>query len=196
MRHTRVSRTSCMKSAPRQCCRAGVVRGAGVSQSNERIPLCADDSEVAAEIDPDTHQFPFYVPEKPGERTYADVDWCEGSLEPSADAVQPIDPAYRALFVVGAQKAGTTWLHNALATHPAMVQGETRIACESIFRRCAVACSLAVLSARQADSHLKLVTSHPSQDRFLFVCRIASSAHVGTGRDRLDPSDARISAYI
>eukprot|EP00892_Ulva_mutabilis_P000115 jgi/Ulvmu1/10103/UM006_0053.1 len=74
----------------------------------------------ATPIDADDYPFPFQIPENPGSMTFEDVQWCPGSLE---EPQQPVDPSYRALFVVGAQKAGTTWLSQALSTHPSIVYG-------------------------------------------------------------------------
>ena len=57
----------------------------------------------------------------PGSLTHADVQWCPGSAEPPASQLQPIPTGYKALFILGSQKAGTTWLYNALQQHPAFV---------------------------------------------------------------------------
>lgn len=82
-------------------------------------------------MDPDTHVFPFRLPEVPGEKTFQDMEWCPGSLEPEVEEVPPIDPAYRMLFVIGAQKAGTTWLAHNVARHPSVVYGQSHLACAS-----------------------------------------------------------------
>lgn len=60
----------------------------------------------------------------PATLTYSDVRWCPGSQEPAADELRPLPEAYKVLFVLGAQKAGTTWFYNALQTHPAFVGPE------------------------------------------------------------------------
>eukprot|EP00892_Ulva_mutabilis_P012512 jgi/Ulvmu1/9633/UM054_0065.1 len=72
------------------------------------------------------HAFPFRLPREAGSWTYADMAWCPGSQEPPADAVPTVDARLRMLMIIGAQKAGTTWLHHALETHSRMVQGITR----------------------------------------------------------------------
>ena len=57
----------------------------------------------------------------PGSLQHSNVAWCEGSNEPSADELPSIPESTRVLFIAGAQKAGTTWLFNALDAHPNFV---------------------------------------------------------------------------
>jgi hypothetical protein len=71
--------------------------------------------------------YAFKPTEEPGTKLYADMDWCPGSHEPSESDIEPVDSKLRFLFVIGAQKAGTTWLFRALEKHPSLVHGFTRI---------------------------------------------------------------------
>lgn len=66
----------------------------------------------------------------PGSLNYEDVSWCKGSSEPAASELEPIPSEHKVLFVMGAQKAGTTWLFNALNTHPSFVGAEHGYMCD------------------------------------------------------------------
>ena len=55
---------------------------------------------------------------RPASLTYEDMPWCPGVPEPSAKDIQPIDQRFNSLIILGAQKAGTTWLFDALHSHP------------------------------------------------------------------------------
>lgn len=60
---------------------------------------------------------PFKV-QNVGSLTYADRPQCPGVLEPQPEQLLPVDPRFKFLMIIGAQKAGTTWLFDALDTHP------------------------------------------------------------------------------
>lgn len=46
--------------------------------------------------------------------------------------VQPVDSRLKFLLVLGARKAGTTWLYDALTTHPLFVGAEHGFRCALI----------------------------------------------------------------
>ena len=56
----------------------------------------------------------------PGSLSYDDVRWCAPAREPPAEALIPFHPGINVLMILGAQKAGTTWLFNALTQHPSL----------------------------------------------------------------------------
>lgn len=71
---------------------------------------------------------------EPGSLTYADnIRWCPGLPQPSPEAQQlrPLDPRFNFLLILGAQKAGTTWLFDALATHPLFVGATHGYRCDN-----------------------------------------------------------------
>lgn len=43
--------------------------------------------------------------------------------------MNPISDQYKFLFILGAQKSGTTWLHNALNKHPLFVEAKETYGC-------------------------------------------------------------------
>lgn len=49
------------------------------------------------------------------------MDWCPGLKQ--AD-FEPVDEKLQFLFLLGAQKSGTSWLHNALMGHPLFVEAD------------------------------------------------------------------------
>lgn len=55
---------------------------------------------------------------KPASLTYKDMPWCPGVPEPPEENMVPIDRRFNHLIILGAQKAGTTWLFDALQEHP------------------------------------------------------------------------------
>lgn len=55
---------------------------------------------------------------KPASLSYKDMPWCPGVPEPEQDKLFPIDHRFNPLIILGAQKAGTTWLFDALQSHP------------------------------------------------------------------------------
>jgi hypothetical protein len=69
---------------------------------------------------------------QPGSLEHAHVTWCAGSREPAADAIRPIPSEHKALFLMGAQKAGTTWLFNALNAHPAFIGADHAYLCAPV----------------------------------------------------------------
>lgn len=50
--------------------------------------------------------------------TYSDLPQCPGIPDVQAEQLVPVDPSLHFLMILGAQKAGTTWLFDALDTHP------------------------------------------------------------------------------
>ena len=62
---------------------------------------------------------------RPASLSYQDhLRWgCPGLVQPppNAPALAPLDARFNFLLILGAQKAGTTWLFDALATHPLFV---------------------------------------------------------------------------
>lgn len=66
----------------------------------------------------------------PGSLQHSDVDWCEGSHEPSEEELRSIPESTKVLFIAGAQKAGTTWLFNALDKHPTFVGASHAYKCD------------------------------------------------------------------
>lgn len=61
---------------------------------------------------------------EPGSGSYeSNSRWCPGLEQPSAKAqsMRPLDGRFNFLLILGAQKAGTTWLFDALDTHPLFV---------------------------------------------------------------------------
>jgi hypothetical protein len=57
------------------------------------------------------------------------MNWCKGSNEPSGSALEAIPSEHKMLFVMGAQKAGTTWLFNALDAHPSFLGADHSYKC-------------------------------------------------------------------
>eukprot|EP00892_Ulva_mutabilis_P012431 jgi/Ulvmu1/9560/UM053_0049.1 len=55
---------------------------------------------------------------EPGSLSYKDMPWCPGVPEPTEAELAPIDRRFNSLIILGAQKAGTTWLFDALDSHP------------------------------------------------------------------------------
>lgn len=68
---------------------------------------------------------------KPGSLQHSNVCWCDGSNEPAYEELSPIPESTRVLFIAGAQKAGTTWLFNALETHPTFVGASHAYKCDA-----------------------------------------------------------------
>ena len=61
---------------------------------------------------------------EPGSGTYeSNGRWCPGLEQPpsKAQSMRPLDGRFNFLLILGAQKAGTTWLFDALDTHPLFV---------------------------------------------------------------------------
>jgi hypothetical protein len=55
-----------------------------------------------------------------------DMEWCPGLRQVDQ---KPIDEGFKFLFLLGAQKAGTTWLHEALNRHPIFVEANSAYRC-------------------------------------------------------------------
>lgn len=65
----------------------------------------------------------------PGSMSYGDVAWCPAAHEPDAAELVPFHPGVNVLMVLGAQKAGTTWLFNAMTQHPSVHGAEVGYMC-------------------------------------------------------------------
>ena len=55
-----------------------------------------------------------------------DMKWCPGLRQVD---LKPISDQYKFPFILGAQKSGTTWLHNALNKHPLFVEAKEAYGC-------------------------------------------------------------------
>lgn len=58
---------------------------------------------------------------EPGSLLPEDMEYCSGMRKVD---LKPVDDKFRFLFILGAQKAGTTWLHQALRQHPIFTQAD------------------------------------------------------------------------
>lgn len=63
-------------------------------------------------------QVPPPVMHQVGKLTYDDRPQCPGVPDVQPEQLPPVDPRVNFLMILGAQKAGTTWLFDALDTHP------------------------------------------------------------------------------
>lgn len=61
---------------------------------------------------------------EPGSLTYADFPECPNLPTTPVEQLPPVDERLNFLLILGAQKAGTSWLFNALETHPLIHGGE------------------------------------------------------------------------
>lgn len=62
----------------------------------------------------------------PGSLDYNDMQWCPGLRGMD---LAPVDEKFKFLFILGAQKAGTTWLHQALTRHKLFVEADSAYGC-------------------------------------------------------------------
>lgn len=76
-----------------------------------------DSSAVFGEADRRVQGYTFTML-KPASLSYKDMPWCPGVPEPEEHTLVPVDVHFNHLIILGAQKAGTTWLFDALDTHP------------------------------------------------------------------------------
>ena len=81
----------------------------------------------------------------PGSMGYSDVSFCQGSNEPDVSTLRAIPSETKVLFVMGAQKAGTTWLFNALEAHSSFIGADHSYMCainQQVLCHVAYACVL------------------------------------------------------
>lgn len=114
--------------------------------------------------------FAFPVPAQPS-RHLSDLPVCISrpeQLHEAGDAVVP--PSQPVLFIIGAQKSGTTWLYNALTTHPAMIGAlrAPKYVALSVLRLgcCFVRCSRRITPAHTDACNF----SHASMHRISRAC--------------------------
>lgn len=67
-----------------------------------------------------------------------DMQWCPGLRQVD---LKPVDEKLKFLFILGAQKAGTTWLHRALMRHPIFVEAERGYMCAILTYRVHTKCT-------------------------------------------------------
>lgn len=86
-----------------------------------------DDKQAKKDIAPSDlkKEYAFKVNE-PNSMTFDDMEWCPNTRVPD---IKPVDDRLQFLFLLGVQKSGTTWLHNALTTHPLFVDAERAFGC-------------------------------------------------------------------
>lgn len=58
--------------------------------------------------------------------TFEDMEWCPNTGVP---LIEPADGNLQFMFVLGVQKAASTWLHRALIQHPVFVEADTPFGC-------------------------------------------------------------------
>lgn len=63
---------------------------------------------------------------KPNSVSHKDMEWCPGLPTPD---LRRVHHKLNFLFLLGAQKSGTTWLHKALFTHRLFVEANTAYLC-------------------------------------------------------------------
>jgi hypothetical protein len=66
----------------------------------------------------------------PNSMGYEDMKLCPGLRKQD---LKPVDERYKFLFILGAQKAGTTWLHSALERHPIFIQADSGYMCVAYY---------------------------------------------------------------
>lgn len=86
------------------------------------------DSIAHEERDLVSQEFAFKVHE-PNSLTYDNVDGCPNTGVPD---IEPVDDKLNFVFLLGAQKSGTTWLHNALVKHSLFVEANNTWGCDSL----------------------------------------------------------------
>lgn len=63
---------------------------------------------------------------EPASLHHSEMEWCPGLPEPD---LRRVHHNLKFLFLLGAQKSGTTWLHKALFKHKLFVEANTAYLC-------------------------------------------------------------------